>query len=168
MTFIDNTNSWIKGEILEAALLLAFGVATLIAGILFWKLGSTPGAKAVWLPFMLIGLIYGGIGSGMLVSNQKRMTEFSEAYKKDKNAFIKAEKKRVEDFQYQYRISKIVATFCFLLTLVIFWFIPGIQWQGIGIGLTLFGLVGLIVDYFSEERAKIYYATIVEAIKQLN
>ena len=34
----------------------------------------------------------------------------------------------------------------------------------IGIGLTYFGLVGLVVDYFSQQRAEAYYERILQFI----
>lgn len=167
MDFINNTLSWIKGELFEAVLVLSFGTLIAIAGFLFWKMGSTPGSKALLFPFVIAGVIYAAIGANMLFSNNKRLTDYPQAYQKNKVEFIKSEKKRVEDFQYQYTISKIVATVCFVLTLGLFWLTKSPAWQGVGIGLALFGLTGLVVDYFSEERAKIYYTTIVEALQQL-
>ncbi|QJW90767.1 hypothetical protein HNV11_15955 [Spirosoma taeanense] len=165
MEFIDNTVAWIKGELFEATLVLLFGIATVIAGLLFWKMGSTPGAKALLLPLVITGLVYIGVGGSMLVSNNKRMTQLPAAYQTGKRAFMEAEKKRVEDFQYQYRISKIVATLCFALTVGLFWLTKSPTWQGAGIGLALFGLAGLAVDYFSEQRAAIYYASILRSLQ---
>ena len=80
-------------------------------------------------------------------------------------AFIQTEKARVEGFQFTYVITKIVATVLFAATLLIFWITKSPTWQGIGIGLTLFAFAGLVVDYFSQERADIYYSTILEALK---
>jgi hypothetical protein len=52
------------------------------------------------------------------------------------------------------------------MTIFIFLFTKTPTWQGIGIGLSLFGLVGLIVDFFSEERANIYYHEILKLIQK--
>jgi len=51
------------------------------------------------------------------------------------------------------------------LTLLIFWHSKDPGWQGWGIGLTTFAIAGLVVDYFSRERAAIHYKAILEAIK---
>lgn len=162
MDFFENTTNWIKGELFESKLILAFGIATIVIGFFFWKMGNTAHAKVLFLPFLFTGLIYAAIGGNMLYSNQKRTTEMQVDYQKNPSYFMKNEKKRVEAFQYQYKISKAVATVFFLATILIFWFTKNPTWQGIGIGLSLFGLVGLVVDYFSEERASIYYHKILE------
>jgi hypothetical protein len=164
MDFIQNTVNWIKGELFEASLILSFGIITILAGFLFWKIGTTPNSKALLIPFIVIGVIYAGLGGGMLVSNNKRMEEMPAVYQKDTKAFIAAERKRVDDFQIGYKISKIVATVAFLLTLIIFWYTKNPTWMGIGIGLTYFALAGLVVDYFSQERADIYYKHILETL----
>lgn len=38
--------------------------------------------------------------------------------------------------------------------------------MGIGIALTYFALAGLVIDYFSQERADIYYKAILETIQK--
>ncbi|MNY54849.1 hypothetical protein D3C86_1907700 [compost metagenome] len=100
----------------------------------------------------------------MRISNPKRMTLYQHEYKVKQKAFIQAEKKRVEDFQYGYTISKVVASLFFPATLLIFWLTRNPTWQGIGIGLAYFALAGLVVDYFSQERADIYYKAIQQAL----
>lgn len=164
MDFIQHTIHWIKGELFEAKLIIAFGLFTMIAGFLFGKIGTTPNSKALLIPMLAVGAIYLSVGGGMLYSNPKRMIELPRTYQQDKAAFVKSEKKRVDDFQYGYKVSKIVATISFLLTLVIFWTTQNPTWMGIGLALTYFGLAGLVVDYFSQERADAYYKAITEAL----
>lgn len=165
MELIQHTTNWIKGELFEAKLIVAFGIVTVIAGFLFWKVGTTPNAKALFIPLLVVGAIYSSIGGGMLYSNPKRMVELPQLYKQDKVEFAKLEKKRVDDFQYGYKVSKIVATVFFLLTLLIFWTTKNPTWMGVGLALTYFAIAGLVVDYFSQERADIYYAEVLKEIK---
>jgi len=167
MNFFDHTTSWLKGEILEAALILSFGFAAGLTAFLFWKLGATPNAKALLVSLVITGTIYAVIGLSMLIANQNRMKAFKLSFHQDSRAFIQSEKKRVEDFQYGYTVSKIVATVCFPLTLLLFWLPKNPTLQGIGIGLSLFALSGLVVDYFSQERADTYYKVITVTMKLL-
>jgi len=162
MNFYTYTSSWIKGELFESKIIFAFGIATIILGFLFSKIGTTPNAKALFIPLLLIGIIYGSIGANMLYSNTKRMKEMPLQFQQEKTTFIKNEKQRVEGFQYQYKISKLVATICFIFSLFIFWYTKNSTWQGIAIGVSYFGLAGLVIDYFSEERASMYYQEILK------
>lgn len=166
MDLIQHTISWIKGELFEAKLIVAFGLFTIIAGFLFWKIGTTPNARALFIPLLVVGAIYTSIGGGMLYSNPKRLIALPQSYQQDKVAFAQLEKKRVDDFQYGYKVSKIVASIFFLLTLLIFWTTKNPTWMGIGIALTYFGLAGLVVDYFSQERADVYYSSILKVLDQ--
>lgn len=166
MNIIQHTLAWTKGELFESKMIILFGITTVVLGWIFYKIGTTPNAKAMFIPLFVIGLIYTVIGSNMLYSNQRRMIEYPIKFKENKTEFLHVEKIRVESFQYQYKISKVVATICFLMTIFIFLFTKTPTWQGIGIGLSLFGLVGLIVDFFSEERANIYYHEILKLIQK--
>ncbi|MDA3615697.1 hypothetical protein [Polluticaenibacter yanchengensis] len=166
MHLIDYTINWIKGELFEAKLIVAFAVITILAAVLFWKVGTTPNAKALFIPLLVVGVIYSAIGGGMLYSNPKRMVELPQRYQENKERFAESEKKRVDDFQYGYKVSKVVATIFFILTLVIFWTTKNPVWMGIGIALTYFALAGLVIDYFSQERADSYYAEILKEIKR--
>jgi len=57
---------------------------------------------------------------------------------------------------------KIVAAVFLPVALVLFWFSKIPVLQGLDIGLALFALAGLIVDYFSPERASTYCKIIVK------
>ncbi|MDF7820623.1 hypothetical protein P1X15_23565 [Runella sp. MFBS21] len=164
MELIQHTTNWIKGELFEAKLIVSFGILTAVVGFLFWKLGNTPNSHALLWPLLVCGVIYIGVGGGMLVSNPKRMVELPKSYQQDQKAFIVSEKKRVDDFQYGYKVSKIVATIFFAATLLIFWTTKNPTWMGIGIGLSYFAIAGLAIDYFSQERADTYYNAILAAL----
>ncbi|HEY9047890.1 MAG TPA: hypothetical protein VIN08_18410 [Ohtaekwangia sp.] len=165
MNFFHHSSTWIKGELLEAILIASFGILTMVSGFLFWKLGTTPNSKALLIPLSVTGIIYSAIGVSMLVSNNKRLVSFEKSYRQDERAFVLSEQKRVEGFQYGYTISKIVASVFFPLTLLLFWWSKSPQVQGWGIGLALFALAGLVVDYFSQERADTYYRAILEVLR---
>ncbi len=167
MDFFNHTIVWVKGEILEALLIIAYGLLTILSGFLFWKIGTIPAAKAMLLPLVVVGIIYSAIGVSMYTSNYKRLNNYEIGYKEDNSHFIKAEKQRIESFQYMYVISKVIATVSFVGTLLLFWFTKNPNLHTLGIGLTLFGLSGLVIDYFSQERADIYYKVILETMQNL-
>jgi uncharacterized Tic20 family protein len=103
------------------------------------------------------------MGSFMMYSNNKRITEFQNAYQTDSAAFIQNEKKRVEDFQFMYPTSLAISAVCFLITVLAFAYSKNSTFHAIGIALTVFGMSLIIIDYFSKERAQIYYDHILNA-----
>ncbi len=62
MEIITSSLQWCKGEIFEGRLYLLFGICVCILAFLYWKSGSTIFAKAMFLPFLLVGLIASGTG----------------------------------------------------------------------------------------------------------
>ncbi len=165
MEFIEHTVAWVKGEIFEATIFGSFGLLTIILSGILWKFGVTPSAQALVLPLLLVGLFFAITAISGIRSNKKRLPEYSEAYQKDKAEFIKSEKARVEGFQYLYKMTIVIATVSFILAICSFLFTISPVLRGIGIALAIFGLTGLVIDYFSKERADIYYQVIKNELK---
>lgn len=168
MDFIQHTTNWIKGEIFEAIIFGSFGLLTIIGSLMLWKFGDTPNSKALIIPLAVVGVFFLGTAISGITSNNKRLPQYTEAYNNDKSAFIHSEKKRVEDFQYLYKITIIIASVFFALAIIIFIFTSNHILKAVGIALIIFGLTGLIIDYFSKERADKYYKEIMTEIESRN
>lgn len=160
MDFVQHSINWSKGEIFEATFIGIFGLAVAIVGFLFWKLGVTPGAKAMLIPLVVVGLLFAASGASMYFSNHKRIPAYQKAYAEDPAAFVQAEKERVEGFQYMYTVTNILASVFFVTAMAFFWLSLNPHLRAAGIALVIFGLSGLMIDFFSKERADIYYERI--------
>ncbi|TDQ25753.1 hypothetical protein [Tenacibaculum caenipelagi] len=157
---IKQTLNWYEGEIFEAKFILAFGIAIVIIAFLFRYFGNTPYAKALLIPLLVAGLIISLIGSLMLMSNQRKMETVEQNFMNDNEQFAKSEKQRVEDFQYLYPLSLGISVVCFFLTFIFLAFTKNMYLHASAIAIALFGLTFIIIDYFSKERANIYYEQI--------
>jgi hypothetical protein len=166
MEFIQHTTNWIKGEIFEAYLFGAFGLMCIFSSLMFWKFGETPNSKALIIPLIVVGVFFFGTAISGINSNTKRLPDYKEAFIKNKTEFIQSEKTRVEGFQYLYKMTIIIATVCFVLAICVFVFTQNPTFRAIGIALAIFGITGLIIDYFSKERADTYYKIIIENSKK--
>ena len=165
MEFIQHTTNWVKGEIFEATIFGLFGLLTIVCSLLFWKFGETLNFKALIIPLAVVGVIFLVTAISNIASNNKRLPQYTEAFNKDKTEFVKSEKKRVEDFQYLYKMTIIIASVCFAIAIGFFLFTNNHVLKAIGIALIIFGLTGLIIDYFSKERADTYYKAITTEIE---
>jgi hypothetical protein len=145
-------------------LIAAAGAALVALGVAFWRLGTTPLAKTMLVPLVVLGLLFASIGLSGYFANRRRIPEFEHAYREDATAFVRAEKARVEGFQYMYKITNILAPTCFALAVGLFWLTLNPRARAVGIALVLFGLFGLVIDGFSKERADLYYARVTEAL----
>jgi hypothetical protein len=165
MDFYRYTQNWLKGEQFEGTIILISGIILILISILLWKFGSTPNAQALIPPIMTVGLLFSlGIGS-MMVSNEKRISNFKNHYKENPKEFIESEKQRVEDFQILYKYSVGFAAISFLITIITFAFMENRIFQSICITLMVISVSLIIIDHFSKERAKIYYHHILTDIQ---
>lgn len=97
----------------------------------------------------------------MVYSNNMRQQTLINSYEENAQQFALSEKKRVEDFQILYPISLAISAVCFLLTLVAFVWSKNPNFQAVGIALSVFGFAMIVIDFFSKERASIYYEQIL-------
>lgn len=161
---IQNTLNWYNGEIFEAKFILGFGIFLIIASLLFYYLGNTPAAKALLLPLMITGFIFTGIGGSMAYSNSKKIETIQTTYESNPTEFHQSEIKRVEDFQHLYPMSIGISLVSFLIALGLLHFVKNIHWQAVAMALILFGTAFAVIDYFSKERATIYYNQLKENV----
>ncbi|MCY4267415.1 MAG: hypothetical protein OXC67_05945 [Flavobacteriaceae bacterium] len=166
MHFINHTLEWYKGEAFESLVSSVFGVLLIIVALYSWRMGTTQGAHALVIPLLLIGLLLVGFGSYGYFKNQNAIKHFEQVQPKEMASFIQSEKERVEGFQSLYTFTKYLALSLFALAMIIFFFIENKNWQAIAIAFIIIGISGLIIDYFSEERANNYYSIILEYVKQ--
>jgi hypothetical protein len=161
MEFIQHTTNWVKGEIFEGTIIGSFGLLTIICSLLLWKFGETPNSKAMIIPLAIVGILFLTITIWGIKSNNLRLPEYTEAYYKNKTEFVKSEKKRVEDFQYLYKMTIIIAAVGFAIAICFFLFTNSPILKAIGLALIILGLSGLSIDYFSKELADTYYKAIM-------
>jgi hypothetical protein len=64
MNFIEHTVNWCTGEIFEGKMIAMFGITVIIISIAFWKTGTTPFAKAIVVPLLVVGLLSATAGTG--------------------------------------------------------------------------------------------------------
>lgn len=166
MDFIQHTINWVKGEIFESIIFGSFGLLTIICSLFFWIFCTTLNSKAVIIPFALVGVFFLISAISVIVNNKKRLREYPDAYQLNKVEFVLSEKKRVEDFQYLYKMTIIIASVCFALALLFFYLSSNYLLRAVGLALIFFGMTGLFVDYFSKERADNYYKKILTEIER--
>ncbi|WP_076390771.1 manganese efflux pump [Chryseobacterium gambrini] len=157
MDIMQNTINWYNGEIFERKFILAFGIFLILTASLFYFLGNTPTAKALLIPMLVIGIFFSITGANMIRSNGKQKQEVAKKYEQNPKEFINAEIKRVDDFQYLYPMSIAISLACFLIAIALLYFTQNVNLKAIAISLILFGMAFAVIDYFSKERATIYY-----------
>jgi hypothetical protein len=165
MNFIEHTVNWCTGEIFEGKMIALFGITVIVISIAFWKTGSTPFAKAIVAPLLVVGLLSATAGSFMVVNNNKRIDSYKAAYQENPTAFIQSEKERTDDFIKWYPYTQYIMSAIIIAGIGFYIFLGGAWGRAIGLALVLFGFSVLFIDHFSEERAEIYHKHIVRELK---
>lgn len=164
MNFYQHTQDWLKGELFEGTIILFSGIVLINISLLFWKYGTTPNAKYLVIPILVVGLLFSvGIGA-MMFFNKKRVEQFEQQYRENPLTFVKKEKQRVEGFQVLYKYSVGFAALGFLATIIAFGFMENRVFQSFCIAFMIVSASLIIIDHFSKERAVIYYQHILHEL----
>lgn len=156
-TILIEAINWYNGEIFEAVVFGSFGLLLLIVSGILGEYGTTENARHLVLPILAVGAILFATGIGGAVSNKSKIDELKSLEKINETEFLTDEIERVENFQYLYTVTHYLFIFCAVSALIFFMFM-NVNWlKAVGIALVLLGLSGLIIDYFSKERADNYY-----------
>lgn len=163
MPLIDATLGWVKGEVLEASIFGGFGILLCLGAFVCYRYAGSVHLKALFLLFLVVGLIIGGTGIFNAYSYKSKIKAYQQQYKSDPMQFKKAEKERVEGFQWLYTFTKYLAVFLFTAALLLLFFTNNPHYHATALALVVMGLTGLTIDYFSKARADVYYQYIAES-----
>lgn len=166
MDFVTHSIAWCRGEIFEGRVFGLFGLVVLMAALAYWKMGSTPSARAMFVPLLVVGVLALGVGVYLNVTNVARIPRYEEAAQLDERGFAESERARTEDFIKWYPVTLWSMCGLILAGCLGFMLLSSPTGRAIGLSTVLFGLSGLFLDYFSELRAQIYHAHIVDFLSR--
>jgi hypothetical protein len=163
MTFFKYTEDWFKGEAFEGWMLVLFGGLLVLLALYFWKFGHASTARALIVPFLVVGLFWSVAAGAGLIRNTSRLEAFRAEHAKDPTAFVQSERERVDGFLGWYRPLLIGWSVLILVGLALFHFWGGPLGRAIGLAVILMGVAGLMVDHTSEHNAHTYRDRISQA-----
>ena len=145
---LENTINWYHGEIFEGKMILLFGVIIGIIGFILYFWGTTPYAKALFVPMLVLGVLLIATGSGMIYTNGKALTQIAEIYEKNPAEFIQSEIKRVEGFMYLYPTTLTASAVLFLVGVLLLAFTKNMYFHSSAVALVVLGVSLIAIDYF--------------------
>ena len=165
MDFAQHMISYYKGEWLEAVLLTAFGITTIILALMMWQhTDHNALLKGLFYPIAFLAaftFIAGGFG---VYNNSQRLATMPAQYVQNKIEFVQIERNR---FEGTYGVN---AWWIPLKALWAILVVAGIaatfvtrndHIHGIAIGLIVIGAMGFVIDGFAHHRAKAYTAILL-------
>lgn len=166
MEFIEHTIAWCRGEIFEGRMLALFGLVIVTLALVFWRFGSTPSARAMYVPLLLVGALSLVVGVSMSFTNQARINTYTSTFSENPDEFVQTERTRTEAFIKWYPYTMYTFSVVIILGLGVFLWKPTPLGRAIGLATVLLGLAVLFLDHFSEERAERYHTQIIQELER--
>ena len=168
MEFIHHTTNWIKGEMVESITIGCVGLLILLGSLLLWRYGSTPYARALIVPLLVVGIIPFVMGISGAYSNFQSIPFYEQQWEQDKKHFVESEKTRVESFDDIFKYTYPMATILTIGGVIVFFLANSPTAKAISLAMMLLGLMTFFVDHFAAERANIYYQHIQNEMPDLS
>lgn len=175
LDLLDATQVYFQGEKTEALVfILPLGLLSLVFGA--WLLTDQPGqfAKGVAIPFLLMGLLMGIVGSVVGFRTPAQVTAVVQAMQADVPSAVQAETERMAKVNKAWPMYLVIWGLFGAVGLLLRFALVSDFFQGLGIALVFFAGVGLLIDGFAERRThpytdvlKIHAVTIDTALTQI-
>lgn len=161
MEILNHSVEWSQGEIYEGKWIISFG-CILVAVALFIHFDSiSEAAKTLLIPCIVLAVLFIGTGVYLVTQNTNRILIYEEVQKEQVPAFVKGEKERVSAFISWYPKTRIILAILAVFGLAFVLFSKNHMLSSIGIALVALALSGYVIDYFSEDRAKVYFEALM-------
>lgn len=150
---------------LEASIASIVGALIILCSILFWKFGTTPYAKYLVIPLLIVGLIPLVNGVFSIQNNKSRLNVYEQTWQEDEEQFVLSEQKRVQSFDDIFKYSYPFALIMVVGGAVLFFLLKTPNGKAISLAMMCIGLMAYFIDHFAKERANIYLEHIEERLK---
>lgn len=147
--------------------MIVFGSVVLGCSALLWRFGATSAPRALVLPLLVIGVLIVVVSTAMEFNSARRLTAFQAAWELDSGAFVAREIARVRSFMNWYVYTYAAGSLLLEAGVAVFLLYNASTVRAIGLSLIPLGAVALYVDFFSQERAKLYLDELVLFEKRL-
>ena len=168
LNFLDHTILWAKSESFEMSLVAMAGTMLFLFAGVIWKTALTPVGQALPAPLSVAAAIMLIAGVSGILGHPNKIAQYEMAYQESPTDFVFSEKSRVEKFDAIYKYTIIGAAIAFFAAIVIFAFNSSPTLRAIAVVFVLLGLAGLVIDMFSQERAREYSNAIDLEVLRIN
>lgn len=162
MDFVEQMQLYFRGEKLTGVTVAFLAIVLLITSAGLWWIVKDSFARGLGSVLCVLGMVALLGGVGLALKTPKQVSALAQLYHENGVGAVATEGERMEkvvrNFKY-YRVIFIVAA---LLAVGLLLLVKSDIAAGISVGLLVFSLLGVTIDYYAEQRAKVYLEAILE------
>lgn len=156
MEFSQAFQDWVKGELLQAKLMLFIGTIILLCVIYSFK-SNDQFLSGLTSPLVLTVVALIGYGGFIIPDRNKRLSKIEIELNKEAAQIISEEKKKIEEGIATCKITIKVWGVIVIAGIILFLLFSNSYYKGLAIGIIILGLSLLLIDVFIDNRAKKLY-----------
>ena len=156
MNALNLATTWIDAEIRQGKLMVVLGVLCAISFVILFR--CYPGLiRGLAIPAALIVLALGGYGTSLVISRPPQLSRFEAAFHDDPQGFRQAEEHRMLKVKGSFFWNKVIWITLLAICCATLFFVSGLTFKALAVGLALASLCALAIDTALEHRAIGYY-----------
>jgi len=162
MDFIQNLQTWTKGDITQGKWMIGIAFFILLPFCILLIKTNNSLQKGMLIPLCLLFLMNVGYGSYLLISKPKYVTERIVQFELNAEETIKNEVTKIKVDDKSYTMTKYIWAGLLILSIVCFFVFNKDYFQGLSLGFAIMFLGMLLIDVFLHHRLKLYLENFIE------
>lgn len=149
--------TYYKGEQNEAFVMLIAGIIIGCISICIWKVSTSHSfSRGMFIPLLVLSLFCFGAGLFNYYNNGKRIVDKTALYKQSREAFFEEEIPKMQNMKSWWTPLRITWTAMLVIGVIIIFSTDTYFWQGVAVGIIIFGAAGHVIDGVAYERNESY------------
>lgn len=162
MDFIQQLNTWAKGDLFQAKLMIAW-IFIFCLPLIFYSIKTHHVFfKGMIIPLSLLILMLLGYGSYLLTTKGREIQKIETQYSENHQQTLKEEQAKANQNSKSYVMFKTIWGTLLLFSILFYFLLNGIYMKGLSAGCILLFLTLFITDTFFHARLKTYLSFLQE------
>jgi len=160
MNFLQYFNDWVKGDLVQAKVMIGTAVFLCIPFIWFSTRSVNSFFKGTMIPAVVLSVVFLSYGTYLLVTKSKEIPVMEKMYSEDGTAVLQKEKERTAKDSRSYMIFRTVWLSVFIISGLSYFLISGTCFKGFSSGCMILFFSLFITDSCFHSRLKTYRAAL--------
>lgn len=162
MDFVEQMQLYFRGEKITGITVALVAIVLLIASAGLWLIVKDSFARGLGSVLCVLGVFAFLGGVGLVLKTPKQVSGLAKLYQENGVGAVATEGERMEKVVRNFKYYRVVFILAALVAVGLLLLVKSDIAAGIAVGLLGFSLLGVTIDYYAEQRARVYLEAILE------
>jgi hypothetical protein len=160
MDVLPVMESYFSGEKTEGFVILCLSALALACALYFLFIQKDNFLHGIATFLFVSALAYGTVGATVYTRTDKQVTALKKQLSEKPDIFFNSEIARMEKVNKSFHLYLAIYISCLVIAALLFALSTKAYPKGLAVGMIVFSLIGLVIDYYAGERGKNYLSAL--------